>query len=109
MGGVDTHKHTHYAAVIDQHGRLLGHQQFPATDAGYRTLLSWMRTHGPLEAVGVESNGSFGATLTRAPNRVADVLRHHTEPMTGIEPAYSAWESVSRCKCLFGTRCCRPV
>ena len=35
IGGVDTHKHTHYAAVIDEHGRLLGHQQFPATDAGY--------------------------------------------------------------------------
>jgi transposase len=66
IGGVDTHKHTHYAAVIDQHGRLLGHQQFSATDAGYQALLSWMRTHGPLEAIGVESTGSFGATLTRA-------------------------------------------
>jgi transposase len=66
VGGVDTHKHTHYAAVIDQHGRLLGHQQFPANDGGYRALLAWMRTHGPLEAIGVESTGSFGATLTRA-------------------------------------------
>jgi transposase len=66
IGGVDTHKHTHYAAVIDQHGRLLDHQQFPATDAGHQALLSWMRTHGTLEAVGVESTGSFGATLTRA-------------------------------------------
>jgi transposase len=66
IGGVDTHKHTHYAAVIDQHGRLLGHQQFPASDAGYRALLTWMRSHGPLEAIGVESTGSFGATLTRA-------------------------------------------
>ena len=66
IGGVDTHKHTHYAAVIDQHGRLLGHQQFPATDVGYRALLAWMRNHGPLEAIGVESTGSFGATLTRS-------------------------------------------
>jgi transposase len=66
IGGVDTHKHTHCAAVIDQHGRLLAHQQFPAIDAGYRALLSWMRTCGPLEAIGVESTGSFGATLTRA-------------------------------------------
>ena len=24
IGGVDTHKHTHYAAAIDDHGRLLG-------------------------------------------------------------------------------------
>jgi transposase len=66
IGGVDTHKHTPYAAVIDQHGRLLGHQQFPATDAGYRSLLAWMCTYGSLEAIGVESTGSFGATLTRA-------------------------------------------
>ena len=40
--GVDTHKHTHYAAVIDANGRLLGHQQFPATDPGYARLLAWM-------------------------------------------------------------------
>lgn len=66
IGGVDTHKHTHYAAVIDETGRLLGHQQFPATDHGYRALLAWMRGHGPLHAIGVESTGSFGATLTRA-------------------------------------------
>ena len=46
IGGVDTHKHTHYAAVIDEHGRLLGHREFPATDAGYKALLSWMRHHG---------------------------------------------------------------
>jgi transposase len=66
IGGVDTHKHTHYAAIIDDHGRLLGHRQFSATDAGYRELLAWMRTHGTIEAIGVESTGSFGATLARA-------------------------------------------
>jgi transposase len=84
IGGVDTHKHTHYAAVIDTLGRLRGHQQFPATDRGYVALLSWMRVFGPLRAIGVESTGSFGATLTRSltaageqvievnrPNRVA--------------------------------------
>lgn len=66
IGGVDTHKHTHYAAVIDEQGRLLGHHQFPATDRGYAALLSWMRGHGQIRAVGVESTGSFGATLARA-------------------------------------------
>jgi transposase len=65
IGGVDTHKHTHYGAVIDTNGRLLGHQEFPATDPGYAQLLAWMRLHGPLESIGVESTGSFGATLTR--------------------------------------------
>lgn len=66
IGGVDTHKHTHYAAVIDDRGRLLGHQEFPANDAGYASLLAWLLSHGNLEAVGVEGTGSFGATLTRA-------------------------------------------
>ncbi|SNS00512.1 Transposase [Haloechinothrix alba] len=66
IGGVDTHKHTHYAAAIDDHGRLLDHQEFPATDRGYRHLLTWLRGHGELIAIGVESTGSYGATLTRA-------------------------------------------
>jgi transposase len=66
IGGVDTHKHTHYAAAIDDQGRLLGHREFPATDDGYVTLLSWMRHHGDVHSIGVESTGSFGATLTRA-------------------------------------------
>ncbi|GAB2754972.1 hypothetical protein GCM10027039_11780 [Terrabacter koreensis] len=34
IGGVDTHKHTHYAAAVDSHGRLLGHREFPANDRG---------------------------------------------------------------------------
>ncbi|HEU0040957.1 MAG TPA: IS110 family transposase [Jiangellaceae bacterium] len=65
IGGVDTHKHTHYAGVIDDQGRLLGHQEFEATDAGYCQLLAWMRSHGEVRSIGVESTGSFGATLTR--------------------------------------------
>jgi len=66
IGGVDTHKRTHYAAVLDELGRLLGHQEFPATDRGYRELLAWMAAHGQISAIGVESTGSFGAALTRA-------------------------------------------
>jgi transposase len=65
IGGVDTHKHTHYAAVIDDQGRLLGHQEFPAADSGYIELLAWMRSFGEIATIGVESTGSFGATLTR--------------------------------------------
>ena len=66
IGGVDTHKHTHYAAVIDD-------QRPPARPsassrppiAAMPALLAWMRSHGQVEAIGVESTGSFGATLTR--------------------------------------------
>src|SRR6266496_3445133 len=34
-GGVDTHADVHVAAVVDQVGRVLGTQAFPATAAGY--------------------------------------------------------------------------
>ena len=66
IGGIDTHKHTHYAAVIDSNGLLLGHREFPANDHGYRALLAWMQAHGIVSEIGVESTGSFGATLTRS-------------------------------------------
>jgi transposase len=65
LGGVDTHKHVHVAAVIDELGRLQAIESFPTTTAGYGRLLSWMRSHGPLVAVGVEGCGSWGAGLAR--------------------------------------------
>ena len=33
IGGVDTHKNTHYAAAVDSHGRLLGPTSSPPTTA----------------------------------------------------------------------------
>jgi transposase len=65
IGGVDTHKHTHYAAAIDDQGRLLGHREFSATARGYRELLEWFRSHGQIVTIGVEGTGNFGAALTR--------------------------------------------
>jgi transposase len=80
IGGVDTHKHTHYAAAVDDQGRLLGHQEFPANDAGYQSLLVWLRAHGDLEAIGVESTGSFGATLTRALTNAGECVTEVNRP-----------------------------
>ena len=62
-GGVDTHKDTHTAAVLDATGRLLGHRQFPTTPAGYGLLLAWLRSHGELDKVGIEGTGAYGAGL----------------------------------------------
>ena len=64
-GGVDTHKDNHVAAALDEVGRVLGTEEFPATPAGYRRLLAWLRTFGALVAVGVEGTGSWGAGLAR--------------------------------------------
>jgi transposase len=64
-GGVDTHKDFHVAAVVDETGRILDVGSFPASTAGYRALLGWMRGFGTLERVGVEGTGSYGAGLAR--------------------------------------------
>jgi len=65
VGGVDTHAATHCAAAIDTAGRLLGVAEFAATDAGYKQLSRWLRSHGHIHAVGVEGTGAYGAGLAR--------------------------------------------
>jgi len=64
-GGVDTHRDTHHAAAIDQVGRRLADAEFPATPAGYRTLLRWLNQHGAVRQMGVEGTGAYGAGLAR--------------------------------------------
>ncbi len=59
--GVDTHAEVHVAAVADQVGRVLGTESFPATGAGYRAVLAWMRSFGELVKAGVEGTGVTGA------------------------------------------------
>ena len=65
IGGVDAHAERHHAAALDDRGELLGARSFPASGAGYRALLAWLRRFGTLDRVGVESTGSYAAALTR--------------------------------------------
>ncbi|WP_229022777.1 IS110 family transposase [Actinomarinicola tropica] len=51
--------------MVDQTGRIHDVESFPATPAGYRQLLGWMRGHGEVVRVGVEGTGSYGAGLAR--------------------------------------------
>jgi transposase len=103
FGGVDTHQDTHTAAMIDQVGRVLGTQQFPATTAGYAALLAWMRGHGRLGRVGVEGTGAYGAGLARLlrdehitvvevdrPNRKTRRLQGKSDPIDAIQAAKAA-------------------
>lgn len=57
IGGVDTHRDLHMAAVVEPDGTVLGVQPFCTTRAGYRAMLGWMRGFGMLLRVGVESTG----------------------------------------------------
>jgi transposase len=63
-GGVDTHADTHLAVVIDSAtGHVAGTRQFDALE--HHQLLEWMAGHGPLDRVGIEGTGSYGAGLAR--------------------------------------------
>jgi hypothetical protein len=64
-GGVDTHLDVHVAAAVDHLGGVLGTASFPTTTSGYRQLLRWLRSFGPVHAVGVEGTGSYGMALAR--------------------------------------------
>jgi transposase len=65
VGGIDTHKELHVAAVLDAAGQVLGTQSFSTTRAGYRALIRWMRGFGDVRTVGVEGTGSYGAGICR--------------------------------------------
>ena len=65
VGGVDTHKDLHVAAVVDELDRVLGSRSFATTRHGYKQMLTWMRSFGQLRRVGVEATGTYGEGLLR--------------------------------------------
>jgi hypothetical protein len=84
VGGVDTHKDLHVAAVVDEQDQGIETRCFATTRQGYRQMLAWMRSLGDLQRIGVESTGSyrpqssvdwghFGADPTSAERRWAPI------------------------------------
>ena len=65
VGGVDAHAGTDHAAALDQRGALLCTKSFQTTTPGYRQLLDWLSGFGEIDAVAVESTGSYAAALVR--------------------------------------------
>ena len=104
VAGADTHSQTHHVAVLDAAtGQLLGDQQFPATQAGYRAILAFIHGMGRVLRFGVEGTNSYGAGLTRhlraadvevreviRPNRAARRLRGKSDPLDAIAAAQIA-------------------
>ena len=65
-GGVDTHADVHVAAVVcSTSHRLLGVAEFETTPVGYVATYDWLASFGPIDAVGIEGAGSYGAGLAR--------------------------------------------
>ena len=80
IGGVDTHKDLHVAAVVDERDCVLGTQCFATTRQGYRQMLAWMRSFGELRRIGVESTGSYGAGLLRFAQKAGIEVLEVTTP-----------------------------
>lgn len=102
-GGVDTHLDVHVAAALDPLGALLGTERFDTDPSGYKALLSWLESFGPLSKVGVEGTGSYGAGLARylrradvevievdRPNRAERRRSGKSDPLDAVEAARSA-------------------
>jgi transposase len=64
--GVDTHKHTHTAAVLAAAtGQNLASLTVPATPTGYQQFLELADQHGRRRVWAIEGTGGYGAGLTR--------------------------------------------
>lgn len=64
--GVDTHRDTHTAFLLDCAGRSLGTRTVPNSTAGFTELLSWIETNAPGRVLmAVEGTRSYGLALTR--------------------------------------------
>jgi len=67
MVGVDVHKRTHTAVVVDPVGRQLGVRTVRATDAGHRQLLGWvLREFGGEVEFAIEDCRHVSTRLERA-------------------------------------------
>lgn len=64
FAGIDTHKDTHHAAVIDIDGVVLDDREFATTAAGSRKLIEWFG-QWDIDDVGIEQTGTYGAAVTR--------------------------------------------
>ena len=80
VGGVDTHKDLHVAAIVDERDRVLGTGCFATTRQGYRQMLAWMRSFGNLRRIGIESTGSYGAGLLRFMQKAGIEVMEVTTP-----------------------------
>ena len=65
VGGVDTHKDIHVAAVVNESNQVISTDSFPTTRHGYKRMLMWMSSFGRVARVGIECSGTYGLGLLR--------------------------------------------
>ena len=85
--GIDTHKDTLAACVVDGSGRLLDQSQFGNHPGGLEALVAWLRRSDsdPVARVGIEGSANFGAGLTRRLRLDGVDVREVPAKLTGRE------------------------
>ena len=81
--GVDTHVHTHSAAVVDAAtGGVLDEITVEATAQGYAELVEFANSHPMLRAWAIEGTGGHGAGLSRHLVEFSEIViaLHYREP-----------------------------
>jgi transposase len=78
--GVDTHKDTHSAALLNEVGAVQGGLEVFASREGYRELLSWARANSSARVWVVEGTGSYGAGLSTYLNVEGEVVYEGDHP-----------------------------
>lgn len=61
--GVDTHKDSHTAVVVDINGGMLDTLRIDTSSKGYQRLIDWAGVYGSIESFGVEGTGCYGFNL----------------------------------------------
>jgi transposase len=102
--GVDTHKHTHTAAVVAAAtGAVIQQVTVPATPAGYQQLLELAGRQSSRRIWAVESTGGYGAGLTRS------LAAHHERVVELDRPKRAARRHGARSDPLDATRAAREA
>ena len=78
--GVDTHKATHSAALLNELGVVEGGLEVVASAAGYRQLLGWARSKSAARVWVVEGTGSYGAGLANYLSEQDEVVYEGDHP-----------------------------
>jgi transposase len=78
--GVDTHKETHSAALLNELGVVQGGLEVAASVAGYRQLLGWARSTSGARVWVVEGTGSYGAGLAKYLSEQDEVVYEGDHP-----------------------------
>jgi transposase len=78
--GVDTHKDTHSAAMVDELGGLVASTDVSANRRGYVRLLEWARGRSSCRTWIVEGTGSYGAGLASFLARCGELVYEGDRP-----------------------------